>query len=928
MRASSDMPPPARRRVRAPSGRGRVVLVVVAVAAFVLITSLRGIAGFYTDYLWFDSLEQSGVWRGVLGAKLALGLIFSGLFFVLMWVNLFIADRLAPTFRPAGPEEELVERYRELVGRRIGLVRIGVAAVFALIAGAGVSSQWNEWILFSNRVDFGTRDAQFGRDVGFYVFQLPFLNFVVSWLFAAFVIILIVTGVAHYLNGGIRMQTPLERVTPQVKAHLSVLLALLALIKAAGYLLQQYGLTVSTRGTVDGATYTDVQVQLPAIRLLLLISLFAFVLFILNIFRRGWVLPVLAVGLWAFVAVVAGGIVPALVQKFRVEPSESSREAEYIGRNIEATRQALGLDEVEVNDFASDGQLDDGSLADNADIIRNIRLWDPSASILGRTYQALQAQRDFYRIGDVDVDRYEIDGQTVHVNISARELNTDGVPQTSWEARHLAFTHGYGVVMSPSNAQESDGRPTLLVRDVPVEVEASTGIEIDEGRAGIYIGEELGGYVIVDTRRQEIDFQDAEGETQFTEYAGADGFNIGSFLRRAAFALRFGDFNPLFSGNLQDSSRILLMRDVTERLHMLAPFLAFDSDPYPVVVGGAIKWVVDAYTTTDRFPYAQRAVRDGLPDGSGLDRRFNYVRNSVKAVVDAYDGSVTLHIVDPDDPIAEAYRRAFPDLFTTDEPPDELREHFRYPEDLFRVQTNMWGRYHISDIDDFYNSSDAWVVARDPGTDQVTATTSTTTGPDNEPAPRQDRIDPYYLLTRLPDEDEESFLMLRPFVPVSDSDDRQLLTAFMVAKSDPESYGQLQTYVMPRSDLPDGPGLVAGTISADTAVSQLETLLGQEGSELRFGNLILVPIEQSLLYVRPVYVVADQNPVPLLRRVIVEFEGQVAVDETLRQALAGLPPFADVPETLDEGGDDPSPPAGVKKVARARSSRPPTRTPP
>ncbi len=906
MRAPSDLPRPPR-RVRVPSGRGRVVLVVVAVALFVLVTSLRGIAGFYTDYLWFDSLDQTGVWGGVLGAKIALGVIFTATFFALLWTNLFIADRLAPPFRPAGPEEDLVERYHELVGRRTGLVRAVTAALFALIAGAGVSSQWNDWILFTNRVDFGVRDELFHRDIGFYVFQLPFLTFVVGWLFAAFVIVLVVTAIAHYLNGGIRVQTPLERVTPQVKAHLSVLLALLALIKAAGYFLQQYELTGSTRGTVNGATYTDVNVQLPAIRLLLLISLFAFALFIVNIFRRGWVLPVLAVGLWAFVAVVAGGIVPALVQRFRVEPSESSREALYIERNVNATKNALGLDAVTSNDFAADGDLADAELANNADVVRNIRLWDPRANILGRTYQALQAQRSFYRISDVDVDRYELDGQTTQVNISVRELDTDGVQQDSWEARHLAFTHGYGVVMSPANAQDTDGRPDLIVSDVPVNVEESTGIEIDQ--PGIYFGQDLSGYVIIDTRRQEIDFQDNEGETQFTAYEGEDGIDIGSFARRAAFALRFGDFNPLFSGNLRESSRILIRRDVEERVRALAPFLDFDADPYPVVIGGEIKWVIDAYTTTSRYPYAQRAVRDGLPEGSGLDHGFNYVRNSVKAVLDAYDGSVTFYIIDPEDPIAEAYRRAFPDLFTTESPPDALREHFRYPEDLFRVQTNMWGRYHINDADDFYNSNDGWVVARDPGTTRVVAPTPTSTAQDpNEPAPRQDRIDPYYLLTRLPGEVEESFVMLRPFVPISDDDDRQLLTAFMVARSDPDDYGQLETFVMPRDNLPDGPGIVAGTISGDVAVSELETLLGQEGSDLQFGNLLFIPIEQSLLYVQPVYVVADQNPVPLLRQVIVEFQGQVSVAPTLREALAGLPQFDNVPETLEEPDQGATPP--------------------
>ena len=415
----------------------------MAIGLFLLVTTLRSIASFYTDYLWFQSIGQTGVWRGVLGTKLTLAFVFIGIFFVLLWVNLLIADRIAPKFRPAGPEEELIERYHELVGRRTGLVRIAVSLLFAVIAGAGASGQWQEWLLFRNYVPFrdasgaAILDPQFHKDVGFYVFQLPFLSFLVGWFFAAFVIVFIVSAVAHYLNGGIRAQTPFQRVTPQVKAHLSVLLAVLALVKAAGYYLQQYTLSVSTRGTVDGPTYTDVHTQLPAIRLLLVISLFSVALFLYNIFRRGWVLPVLGVGLWAFVAVVAGTIVPALVQKFRVEPSESSKERPFIERNIAATRAAMNIDAVTQADFKNDNNLNTQSLLANQDQIGNIRLWDPAPNLTGQTYQQLQALKPFYKIDDVDVDRYNINGKTTQVDVSARELDTANVPQQSWEGTHL-----------------------------------------------------------------------------------------------------------------------------------------------------------------------------------------------------------------------------------------------------------------------------------------------------------------------------------------------------------------------------------------------------------------------------------------------------------------------------------------------------------
>ena len=884
--------PRGERRARRPrrSGRGRILLVVVAIGLFILITTLRSIASFYTDYLWFQSIGQTGVWRGVLGTKLVLAVVFITAFFLMLWGNLLIADRIAPKFRPAGPEEELIERYHELVGRRTGLVRIVVALLFAIIAGAGASGQWQEFLLFRNSVSFGVKDAQFGKDVGFYVFQLPFLNFLLGWFFAAFVIILIVTAVAHYLNGGIRVQTPFQRVTPQVKAHLSVLLALLALTKAGLYYLQQFSLTTSTRGTVDGATYTDVHTQLPAIRLLLIISLFSVALFLYNIFRRGWVLPVLGVGLWAFVAVVAGSIVPTLVQKFRVEPQESSRERPYIERNITATRAAMNLSNVEMTDFGNDNALTTTDLQSNSDTVGNIRVWDPN--IIPNTYRALQALKPFYKIEDVDVDRYTIDGQKTQVVLSARELNSGGSPQQSWEGTHLAFTHGYGLVLSSSSRLTTDGQPDLRIRGIPIINE--TNIKLDQ--PDIYFGQGLDGYVVVNSKRQEIDYEDSAGNNVPTTYSGADGIELSSWIKKAAFALRFGDFNPLVSGNVTSSSRILINRDINARLQAIAPFLTWDGDPYPVVINGRVQWIVDGYTTTDKYPYAQRAITE---NHGNLTGRFNYVRNSVKAVVDAYDGTTTLYIVDHNDPIVRAYQKAFPNLFSSSDPSEELRTHFRYPEDLFRAQTDMWGRYHLDNPDAFYTNGSGWTVAPDPGTSVQTGTSSTPTSlnPDNPP-PATGGIAPYYQLLQVPGDKEQSFVILRPFVPTKGGNQNQQMTAFMTAKSDPDHYGELQTFVMPGDRLPPSPALVASTMSSDPQVSSLQTLLGIStgGSRLLFGNLIIVPLDQSLMYVRPVYVqAAGENTPPLLRKVVVEYANQVQVADTLTQALQSFPQFRDLP---------------------------------
>jgi uncharacterized membrane protein (UPF0182 family) len=906
MRAPTDMP---RRGPRTP-GRGRTVLIVAAVVLFFLITSLRGIAGFYTDYLWFDSLGQGDVFTGVLGAKIALAAIFTGAFFVLVWVNLVIADRIAPPFRPTGPDDEFLERYHELVDPRSGWVRAGVSIVLALIAGAGVSGEWNSWLLFINGGSFGVDDPQFNTDIGFYVFKLPFLRFVSGWAFAALLIVLIVTALAHYLNGGIRVTASAQRVTSQVKVHLSVLLGLLALVKAAGYWLQRYDLVLSKRGFVDGAGYTDVKAQLPAIQLLLLISICSFVLFIINIWRRGWTLPILGVGLWALIAVVAGAIYPQFVQRVQVTPNEPDKERPYIARNIAATREAMGLgdDVLTSESFELNSDKASINLADNEASVRNIRIWDPSSEVLGRTFPQLQRVRDYYRVNDVDIDRYPLNGVPTQVVLSVRDLNTANVPRKSWAAEHLQYTHGYGAIIAPANAKEESGEPSFVGRDVPY-VEEAPELALSEEGASIYFGERLSGYVMTGTKQREINYQSDDG-TQYAAYKGDDGVKLDNIVKRAAFALRFADPNPLISNQITDDSKILYLRDIRDRVETLAPFLDYDADPYPVIVDGDLMWVLDAYTTTGMYPYGQTADTSQLTDGSGIDHNFNYIRNSVKAVVDAYDGSVDFYVMQ-DEPIIEAYRDAFPSLFSDfEDMPDTLKEHLRYPEDMFRVQTNMWANYHVEDPESFYSGNDRWDVASDPGTVGSSGVTQSTDSAGNPVGPaRAARIDPYYLFTQLPGSDEPEFILIRPFVPTSSGDDAQLLTAFMVGKSDGDDYGKLQVFVMPRDDLPSGPALVQGEIQSDPVVSETETFLGGSGSTVSYGSLSAIPIDGGLVYVRPFYVTSTQTKVPALQKVIVYFEGEVVIRDTLQESLAAI--FGDAPPTLEDTDGAPSDPGEV-----------------
>ncbi len=928
MRAPTDLPPPRRPGT---IGRGRVALVVAVVLFFFLITSLRGIARFYTDFLWYDSLGYASVWQGVLGAKLALAAIFTVVFFALMLVNLWIADRAAPPFRPQGPEEELLERYHEVVAGRRGAVRVAVSLFFALVAGVGMGSQWNEWLLFTNAVEFGEKDPQFHMDIGFYVFKLPFLSEVVDWTFASLVIVLFITAAAHYVNGGIRMQSPFQRVLPQVKGHLSVLLAALALVKVADYWLARYELTTSTRGLIDGATYTDVNAQLPAIYLLIAIAVTACVLFLSNIRRRGWVLPAIVVGLWALVQILALGVYPALVQRFSVEPDESAKERPYIEENISATRAAMGLDRVEVEDYAytTDRDATGQALLDDEVTVRNIRLLDPD--IVTDTFKQLQAAVGFWRFpADLDVDRYEIDGEPTQVVLAARGLDLNGLPQKSWEGQHVRFTHGYGVALAPANATTSNGRPDFRIRDVPLVVD---GIDAPVSESQVYVGEDLGGYAIVSTTRDEVDYVNESNETVPYRYEGDAGVSVGSYLRRAAFALRFAEIDPLVSGLMRSDSRIIYQRDVRERVALLAPFLHLDSDPYPVILDGRITYVVDGYTTSSRYPYSQRADNEGLPAGSDLDHRFNYVRNSVKATVDSFDGTVTLYVL-PDemsggDPIIEAYRRAFPDLFQDySEMPETLKGHLRYPEDLFRVQTNVWGRYHIENPEAFYSPASGWAVAQDPGDDVAGGQTTQVTNEQGQAVgTREGRIDPYYQLLTLPGSDDEDFVMLRPFVPVSENDARKQLTAFMTVNSDADEYGQMRVFELP-PNIVDGPAIVSSNIRTEDTVSQQLTLLGQQGSQIRFGDLQLVPVGTSIIYVRPLYVQAEgQTAVPELKKVIVVFGDRVVMSDTLEEALeeifdVDVNTREHVDGEPDDGTTSPLPPDGGSTTTAPPTTEP------
>jgi uncharacterized membrane protein (UPF0182 family) len=910
---------PTIERRRRPSNR-RILLIAQAAVLGVLLVSLRGIAGFYTDYLWFKELGYTDVWRGQLVAKALPTTVFTVAFFLLILGNLIIADRLQPRFRPAGPEEELVERYRQFIGPYAGRVRLGVAAFLAIVAASGLTSQWNAWILFRNGVKFGgPGDPQFGADIGFYVFTLPFLRFIFEWTFAALVIVLLVTAVAHYLNGGIRVQGPLQRVTPQVKAHLSVLLGAMALLKAFGYWLQRFELNFSTRGAVQGASYTDVKAQLPALNMLIVISIAAAVLFFVNRWLKGWVLPIIAVGLWSFVSVVIGSIYPTIVQKASVEPNELQKESKYIDRNIKATRAAFGLNNVAVKNFDYQDNLSAATVRAHEGTINDVRLWDPH--VLRDTYTPLQQVRPQYIFSDVDIDRYRVDGTLRQVLISAREIDLDRLPSQTWQNRHLVYTHGYGIVASPSNGVdfEHGGNPLYLVKDMPPQ---GSGIEVTQ--PAIYFGENLPGYAFVNTKVKEFDYpRQAPDADATTTYNGKGGVKVGNILRRTALFLRFGDIKVLISGQITSNSKALYLRDIRDRVRKAAPFLKFDADPYPVVLNGRILWVIDGYTISDQYPYSESYAPTGerLDNSSGLKTGLNYVRNSVKATIDAYDGTVKFYVYDDlnnPDPIVRAYRKAFPKLFTDrSQMPPGLVDHLRYPEDLFRVQADQFARYHVEDALTFYQNSRAWAVAQNPdvSTTPTTATAQPTAAPGRPAAPptRRDRMNPYYLQMRLPGQPDEGFLILQPFVPVATGrqSEPDNLAAFMVAKSDPGEYGRLEAYSMPGGRAVEGPAQIDSLLNSTPEYSTLRSLLSREGSSFVQGSLLLIPIEQSILYVRPVYVQGSgATKLPQFRRIAAVYGNKAVISETLPGALSQLFPELGPPPPAGGGEGTPGPPPG------------------
>ena len=859
--------------------RGFSFIVFVAIIGF---SVARAVATFFTNYLWFDSVNLYSVWIKVLLTKGALVGATSLLAFIFIFTNLRLAVRATPVMDifESFESQDPLSRFRAWTNERFLRYRLWGTIGLSLFLGAGASQLWEQVLLFLNQQSFGVVDPVFQADVSRYVFGLPLYRLFVSWGFQLVILTSLIIVLFFVATGALQLrQGRLPEVSSGAKAHLSVLLAFIAILKALAYRLDSMELLYSPRGKVFGASYTDVIAHLPALNLLILISLFGAVLLLVNIKRRGWLLPATAISLWLAVSIIVGGLVPAAIQRFRVVPDELNKELPYVENHIDYTRLAYGLDNIEEKSFAASPDLSQNDISNNKQTVDNIRLWDPT--VLAETYSQLQEIRAYYALQEVDVDRYRINGELTQVMVAARELDQTNLPAVGWVNERLQYTHGFGVVFSPANNVASQGQPDFYVKGVPATTTVSE-LEVEQPR--IYFGESADSveYVVVNSLQDEVDYPlSTEGQTvAYTNYSGEGGVGIGSFLRRLGFALRYSELNLLISNQLSDDSKLIMERNIVSRVKKAAPFLYTDNDPYLALIDGNLFWIIDMYTVSDKYPYAQPADTRRINENSGLPVNFNYLRNSVKAVVNAYDGTMNFYVVDEKDPIMTAYNDIFPDLFSSkSEMSSELLEHIRYPEDLFTIQSDMYRDYHMTDPRVFYADEDPWVIPSDSST---TPRVATLRGEFTEIGFKP--MLPYYLLMSLPGETDLSYLIFQPFNP----ENRPNMQSFLVADADPENYGQLIDFRLPKGEFVDGPSQVATRINQDPDISQIFTLLDQQGSSVIKGNLFVVPINQSILYYQPIYLQGEQNPLPEFKFVVVVFQDRIIMRETLSDALASI----------------------------------------
>ena len=902
--------PPRRRSVLIPT----IIVLAIIVGAFVVFT------GYYTDWLWYQSVDKTQVFTTSIVTRLVMFGAFGALMGLVVGAAMWIAWRTRPTFQGLTPEQASLERYRIAIEPYRRRVTIVLAVVIGFIAGLTASGEWGTYLLWRNSTPFGIEDPQFGLDLSFFTFTLPFVQFLLAFGFSMLIIALIAVIVVQYLYGGLRLQPKGDRASGAAQSQISLLIGLFVLLKAVAYWFDRFALDVQSQQLVAGFTglkYTDVHAVLPALNILAAVSVLVAALFLVNVFRRHWVIPAIGAGLLILTSVVVGTLYPMIVQQFQVRPNELVREQPYLERNINATRAAYDIADAEITEYPGTVAPPTPEVVNAASGTLNaIRLLDPA--VVSPTFNQLQQIRGYYSFNNtLDVDRYTLDGGQRGAIVAVREINLAGIPdgQRNWTNDRAVYTHGYGVVAAYDNTSLSNGQPDFFESDIP----SQGDLELEQPR--VYFGELSPTYSIVGAPEGsppiELDYPDDQSPSgqKTNTYQGDGGVPMGSIFGRLLFATKFQDANILLSDLVNPDSRILWDRDPLTRVEKVAPWLTLDRDPYPVVADGGIKWVVDGYTLSNDYPYSSRVSLSDATSDSVTNRTLpsslmprdqaNYIRNSVKAVVDAYDGTVTLYAWDATDPVLQTWMKAFPDVVVpADQMPEEIVQHVRYPQDIFKVQRAIMSRYHVTDPTTFYNASDVWIVPNDP-----TVTPAEVFQP------------PYYLTIQMPGEEEPAFSLTTTFAPQR----RQTLAAFMAADSTPgENYGKLRVLQLPSNTTIPGPQQVQNNFESDPTVSSQLSLLRRGGSEVQLGNLLSLPFNGGLLYVEPVYIRAAQDGYPLLRKVLVGYGENVALEDSLTVALAkvfGTSPDATPEPTVDDE-------LGQLEADTEGDTAPPTPTPP
>jgi uncharacterized membrane protein (UPF0182 family) len=860
-----------------PKRPGPLALTIIALV--ILGGIMISLSGFYADLLWFRSVDFVSVWSTVLTTKISLFIIFGLVTSLFISTNVYLAFRTRPIYVPVSIEADNLERYRGQLEPIRRWVLVAIAVGFFYFAGTSGMALWEPWLQFKNSTSFGIKDSQFGLDISFFVFKLPFYEALIAWAISTLILTIIAAAAVHYLYSGIRLQAAEDKTTVAARIQLSVLLGILVLIKAVAYWFDRYALELKEGRLITGLSYTDVNALLPAKAILAGISLICALLFFANIIRRSWVLPAAGLSLLVISSLLISGIYPAAIQQFQVKPSESSKEAPYIQRNIEATRAAYGLSDVTVKDYEATIATSAGQLKNDEATISNIRLLDPS--VVPSTFRQLQQIKPYYNFADsLDVDRYTIDGVKRDSVVAVRELNIEGNPARNWINDHLVYTHGFGFVSAFGNTIDTDGKPTFSVGNIP----PTSGLGKFEPR--IYFGENVPDYSIIGgaktSKPTELDYPDdksANGQKNFT-YTGKGGVPMGSLFTRLLFAIKYQEQRIVLSNLINSDSKILFNRNPSERVAKVAPWLTLDGNVYPAVVDGRILWIVDGYTTSNGYPYSKKTnLADATTNSittsttavaSLASRNVSYIRNSIKATVDAYDGTVKLYQWDTKDPVLSTWSKSFPGTVTPKSAMTKsLLEHIRYPEDLFGVQRDVLSTYHVKTADAFYGGQDFWRVPTDPSSLGANAGVQP----------------PYYMTLKLPGQEKAAFSLTSSFVPRGN---RQNLTAFAVVNSDNgPDYGKISVLQLPRSTNISGPSQVASNFEAKPEVAQALSLLRQGGSDVVLGNLLTLPVGGGLLYVQPVYVraTANNSAYPLLQKVLVSFGDVIGFDDTLKGAL-------------------------------------------